>query len=264
MEAKGYKSLAFLDAPSSSRWQESGVWPPHSKNESLLSLPRVKKMTIQIPHFITIEGGEGAGKTTLINTLEKTLQSWGYAVVKTREPGGSLLGNQIRSWLLDRHKEMKIGGLAELLMFLAARAQHIEEVIAPAVADGKIVICDRFNDSTIAYQSGGRGLDQSFVRDLCLDVCGKTLPELTFFLDVDPRIGLERTQRTSKENAGVGEIDRIESERLEFHERVRKVFAGIAKAESDRFITIDASQSPLEVAQVCTNILELRFGKQHV
>lgn len=216
-------------------------------------------MTIQKPHFITIEGGEGAGKTTLINALEKTLQGWGYAVVKTREPGGSLLGNEIRNWLLDRHKEMKIGGLAELLMFLAARAQHIEELIAPAIAEGKVVICDRFNDSTIAYQSGGRGLDEAFVRSLCLDVCGKTLPELTFFLDIDPKIGLERTQRTSKENAGAGEIDRIESEKIEFHQRVRKVFAGIAQAEPNRFITIDASQSSEEVAKACTHILAARF-----
>lgn len=217
-----------------------------------------------VPHFITIEGGEGAGKTTLINALEKTLQSWGYSVIKTREPGGSLLGNEIRNWLLNRHKEMKIGAIAELLMFLAARAQHIEEVIAPAITEGKVVICDRFNDSTIAYQSGGRGLDEDFVRSLCLNVCGKTLPELTFFLDISPIIGLERTQRTSKENANAGEVDRIEAEKVEFHQRVREVFMECAQAESNRIHTIDASQSAEAVAKECTNILSLRFGKSHV
>jgi dTMP kinase len=216
------------------------------------------------PHFITVEGGEGAGKSTLINALEKALQNWGYAVVKTREPGGTPLGNQIRSWLLDRHKEMKIGALAELLMFLAARSQHIEEVIAPALAAGKVVICDRFNDSTIAYQCGGRGLDEALVRSLCLKVCGKTLPELTFFLDVSPVIGLDRTQRSSKENANIGEMDRIEAEKIDFHQRVREVFMEIAKAEGNRIYTVDASHSQEEVAKECLRILALRFGKSHV
>lgn len=210
--------------------------------------------------FISIEGGEGAGKTTLINALEKELQSWGFDVVKTREPGGSLLGNEIRHWLLDRHKEIKIGSLAELLMFLAARSQHIEELIAPAISQGKIIICDRFNDSTIAYQGGGRGLGVAFVRDFCMKVCGKILPELTFFLDLEPQIGLQRTQSTSKENAAIGEMDRIEAEKMEFHQRVRKVFTDAAQVEQDRFIIIDASLPKEEVAKICTQVLASRFG----
>lgn len=223
--------------------------------------PKMKSTSHPSLHFISIEGGEGAGKTTLINALEKVLHSWGLSVVKTREPGGSSLGDEIRNWLLNHNQDMKIGGLTELLMFLAARAQHIEEVIAPAIAAGKVVICDRFNDSTIAYQGVGRGLGQSFVRDLCLMVCGKIVPELTFFLDVDPHIGLQRTKLTSKENANAGEMDRIEAEKMEFHQRVRKAFADAAEAEPARLITIDASQSQEDVAKACVDVLALRFGK---
>lgn len=222
----------------------------------------MRSINPQRPCFITIEGGEGAGKTTLINLFEKTLQEWGFSVVKTREPGGSLLGNEIRSWLLNRHESIKIGAKAELLMFLAARAQHIEEVIKPAIAAGQVVLCDRFNDSTIAYQGVGRGLGLSFVRDLCNTICGKTLPDLTFYLDVDPAIGLQRTKRLSKENAGAGEVDRIEAEALEFHQRVRSAFAEIAQAEPERFISVDASMSREKVAESCKHLLAVRFGKE--
>ena len=222
----------------------------------------MRSINPQRPCFITIEGGEGAGKTTLINLFEKMLQEWGFSVVKTREPGGSLLGNEIRNWLLNRHESIKIGAHAELLMFLAARAQHIEEVIGPAIAAGKIVICDRFNDSTIAYQGVGRGLGLPFVQNLCYTICGKTVPDLTFYLDVDPHIGLQRTKRTSKENAGAGEVDRIEAEALEFHQRVRDAFAQIAKSEPERFISVDASMSLEKVAETCKRLLAVRFGKE--
>lgn len=221
----------------------------------------MKIASMQQPHFITFEGGEGAGKTTLIKICEDTLRSWGYEVVKTREPGGSLLGNEIRNWLLTRNENIKIGDKAELLMFLAARAQHIEELIAPAIAKGKIVLCDRFNDSTIAYQGVGRGLGLDFVKNLCLTVCGKTLPDLTFFLDVDPLLGLKRTKRTAKEHSAAGEVDRIESEKIEFHQQVRKAFADIAAAEPTRFITIDASKVLPEVIQSCKRVLASRFSR---
>ena len=213
--------------------------------------------------FISIEGGEGAGKTTLINFLERILQSWGFSVVRTREPGGSILGNEIRSWLLNHRSQIKIGAKAELLMFLAARTQHIEEVIAPALEAGKIVLCDRFNDSTIAYQGIGRGLGFSYVRDLCLSVCGKTIPDLTLYLDVDPVVGLQRTKSISKENAAVGEVDRIESEKLEFHQHVRNAFAQIAKSEPERFITVDASQTQEHVAKTCEHLLATHLGKNN-
>lgn len=218
-------------------------------------------MSVNLPRFITIEGGEGAGKTTLINHIEKTLLSWGFSVVKTREPGGTVLGNEIRSWLLNHHQTIKISAKAELLMFLAARAQHIEEVIAPAIAEGKVVLCDRFNDSTIAYQGIGRNLGTDFVQDLCLSVCGATIPDLTIFLDVDPKLGLMRTKKTAKENAAAGEVDRIEAEKIEFHQNVRKAFEQLALADPHRLVTLDASLSKEAVAKACESLLAARFGK---
>lgn len=214
------------------------------------------------PRFITIEGGEGAGKTTLIKRLEEVLVSWDCHVVVTREPGGSALGNKIRQWLLEGFEGVQIGPKAELLMFLAARAQHIEEVIAPALAEGKIVLCDRFNDSTIAYQGAGRSLSASFVADLCAAVCGPVVPTLTFYLDLDPEIGLLRTKGLVKENAGAGEVDRIEAEKIGFHKQVRNAFLETAKKEQDRFITIDASQSMEQVFEACRQILSDRLGKK--
>lgn len=146
-------------------------------------------------------------------------------------------------------------------MFLAGRAQHIEEVIAPAIAVGKVVLCDRFNDSTIAYQGVGRGLGKSFVEDLCKAVCGQTLPDLTFYLDIDPQIGLLRTRNTMKENAAAGEIDRIEAEKLEFHQRVRQAFLDLAQEDPDRVVVVDASQSREVVVNICTKELSILFGK---
>ena len=193
--------------------------------------------------FITFEGGEGAGKTTLINEMAAILEAQGLSVVKTREPGGTLFGNQIRGWLLDNRSNVSIGAKAELLLFLSARAQHIEEVIVPAIEAGKIVLCDRYNDSTIAYQGAGRFLGTAWVRSLCNLVCGSTLPDLTFYLDVDPVIGLARTKRISKENSVAGELDRIEAEAIEFHHRVRQAFQIMAQEEPKRFSWIDANQS---------------------
>lgn len=214
------------------------------------------------PRFLTVEGGEGAGKTTLIKRLEEILLFQGYEVLCTREPGGSALGNKIREWLLEESKGIQIGAKAELLMFLAARAQHIEEVIAPALAEGKIVLCDRFNDSTIAYQGAGRSLSLPFVSNLCMAVCGSTVPDLTFYLDVDPEIGLKRTKGLAKEYAAAGEVDRIEAEKIEFHRQVRKAFAEIANAEPNRFITIDASQPQEQVIEACKQVLLVRFEKK--
>jgi dTMP kinase len=213
------------------------------------------------PRFLTVEGGEGAGKSTLLTSLAETLSSWGFQVVQTREPGGTHLGNEIRNWLLNHHQEMLIGSKAELLMFLAARAQHVEELIGPAIGTGKVVLCDRFNDSTVAYQGVARGLGFKFVQDLCAAACGTTMPDLTFYLDIDPVIGLQRTKRISKENAAAGEVDRIESEKIEFHQRVRQAFQDIARAEPERCFIIDAAQSREQVAQACKEILLERFER---
>jgi dTMP kinase len=197
--------------------------------------------------FITFEGGEGAGKSLLIQNIQHELSQRGLPVVLTREPGGSVLGESIRRTLLNHEKNMSIGLKAELLLFLAARAQNLEECIIPELTAGKIVLCDRFNDSTVAYQGLARGLGMEEVQKLCDWVCGKTIPNLTFVLDVDPQIGLQRTKTAHKENAHAGEVDRIESEKLEFHNIVRKALKQLAKQHPDRIIVLDASLTADEV-----------------
>lgn len=206
--------------------------------------------------FITIEGGEGAGKTTLIDKLARVLESHGFEVLKTREPGGSRLSNQIRHWLLNRDSDIPISYKAELLLFLSARAQHLEELIKPALAQGKVVLCDRFNDSSIVYQGMGRGLGMDYVKQLCDDVCENIMPELTLFLDVEPLVGLMRTRNASKENAKQGEVDRIEAERLDFHERVRQGFLTVAKKNSERIHVIDANQNEDAVFRQSKQVIE--------
>lgn len=208
------------------------------------------------PLFITIEGGEGAGKTTLIEKLTAVLASYGFEVTKTREPGGSRLSNHIRQWLLNRDAEIPIGYKAELLLFLSARAQHLEELIKPALAQNKVVICDRFNDSTIVYQGLGRGLGMDYVKRLCDIVSEEMVPSLTLFLDVDPQVGLMRTRNASKENARPGELDRIEAERIEFHERVRQGFLTLAKQYPERIFVIDANQNEDAVFRQAKQLIE--------
>lgn len=199
--------------------------------------------------FITLEGGEGSGKSTLLHQLQDILAQRGYEVIKTREPGGSKLGEKMREWLLMQDSSVSIGKQAELLLFLAARAQHIEELILPALNAGKVVLCDRYNDSTIAYQGGARGLEVSYVQELCRLVCGQVQPDLTLFLDVDPAIGLLRTQGLSKEQALSGQLDRIEAEKLDFHLQVQETFHWLWKQEPKRIWHIDANLSQAEVKQ---------------
>lgn len=181
--------------------------------------------------FITFEGGEGAGKTTLIDRLAKQFPS----VLQTREPGGTLLSEKIRALLLENHNA-PISSQAELLLFLAARAQHLQEKIIPALREGTTVLCDRFNESTIVYQGIARGLGKKYVQDLCNLSCGNPSADLTFYLDVPPEIGLKRASDRDTET------DRIGSETLAFHNRVREGFLLLAK-ENPRIKVIDATQS---------------------
>jgi dTMP kinase len=184
--------------------------------------------------LITFEGGEGAGKTTLIEKMYGALCKTGRDVLKTRAPGGTEIGKEIRHLLLHRQGFI-LAKRCELLLFLADRAQHVEELIFPALKEGKIVLCDRFNDSTIAYQGGARGLSLELAEELCDFACGGLKPDLTLYLDLDPKVGFVRRQK-----AGLTK-DRIESETLKFHERIRRTFKQIAKKEPKRFILIDAS-----------------------
>lgn len=197
------------------------------------------------PRFVSLEGGEGAGKTTVLNALGEALQAEGLEVVRTREPGGTPLAEMIRELLLDPRHE-PAAPETELLLMFAARAQHVREVIAPALARGAWVISDRFTDSSHAYQGGGRGLDPGLIAGLERCVVGLQ-PGLTLLLDIGVSQGRERTRGRDLEFAG-GVPDRIEGERDEFFERVRATYRARAAAEPERFRVLDASRPAPEVA----------------
>lgn len=190
--------------------------------------------------LITFEGGEGCGKSTQIKLLEKYLKSQGLRVVLTREPGGSKCGREIRKILLT--SPVKLSRIAELLLFIADRTQHVEEVIKPALETGAIVLCDRFIDSTLAYQIGGRELPEDLVRYLNNISSSGLLPDLTFLLDVSASIGLARAL-----GKGSG-VDKFESETVVFHEKLRKKYLEIARENPQR-IKIINSEKPLEQTQ---------------
>ncbi|MBI2743165.1 MAG: dTMP kinase [Chlamydiales bacterium] len=190
--------------------------------------------------LITFEGGEGAGKSTLIERLFDALNAKNLPVVKTRAPGGTRLGEVIRNLLLNK-EEAPLCSHSELLLFLADRAQHVEEIIAPALKKRQIVLCDRFNDSTVAYQGAARGLGEEDVRKLCSFACQGVEPNLTFYLDLDPAVGLKRVKQTREGR------DKIEAEKILFHQKIRHAFHRIAEKELSRFHILDASRSSDEV-----------------
>lgn len=192
------------------------------------------------PRFVSLEGGEGAGKTTVLGALRAALQEEGHEVVSTREPGGTPLAEMIRRLLLDPSHE-PASAETELLLMFAARAQHLHETIRPALERGAWVLSDRFTDSSYAYQGGGRGLDAGFIAELEHRVVGLR-PGLTLLLDVGVMQGRERARGRDLVP------DRIEGERDEFFERVRATYRARAAAEPDRFRVIDASQPPDRVA----------------
>lgn len=197
--------------------------------------------------FITFEGGEGAGKSTLIQHLIEYFRKQGFDVVYTREPGGTPLGESIRQLLLNGKSGVPICAEAELLLLLSARVQHLDEVIRPSLSEGKVVLCDRFNDSTIAYQGVARGLGYKETQTLCNQVCKGIQPDLTLFLNVEPSVGLNRTRSSSKEHAKSGEVDRIESESLNFHQRVQEGFIKLAEEFPQRIAVLDANRSQADV-----------------
>lgn len=206
--------------------------------------------------LITFEGGEGAGKSSLIASLATQLRSNGYDVITTREPGGSPIGEEIRKLVL--HSDTTLSPLTELLLFLSSRAEHIATIIAPAIAKGKIVLCDRFNDSTVVYQGIARGMGLERVRNLCNEACGDPKPALTLFLDVPPDVGLARSDKAT------GNRDRIEREGGEFHSLVRAGFQQLASLEPDRIKTIDATQSPQKVLKQATTYTNDVLSAHHV
>lgn len=189
--------------------------------------------------FITFEGIEGAGKTTLIQKLLAYFSSAGREVLLTREPGDSVLGKKLRAIILNAEENICSG--AELFLFLADRAQHVETVIKPALEQGKIVLCDRFADSTVAYQGYGRGMDKALLETLNNAATGGLMPDLTIVLDLNPEIGLSRAKKRNAEQNLTVEEGRFEAEALSFHCRIREGFLAMSRKEK-RFFVVNAEQ----------------------
>jgi dTMP kinase len=234
--------------------------------------------------FITLEGGEGTGKTTQQTLLAEQLQKKGYACLCTREPGGTALGKELRALLLHGDP---ISPTAELLLYAADRAEHVQTRIRPALAAGQVVLCDRFTDSTLAYQGYGRDLDLGVIRQLNQLATGGLKPDLTLWLDLPPELGLARArsrpgsptpQDLQSAGAKGGHLpdrkalvlhtpkanrtaDAMEQEQLDFHQRLYQGFQTLAAAEPERIVRIDAEGSPQEVAERIWQVVSARLSQ---
>ncbi|MCQ2793912.1 MAG: dTMP kinase [Bacilli bacterium] len=206
--------------------------------------------------FITFEGGEGSGKTTCIKRLKTRLEKDGYRVLLTREPGGTPISEEIRNVILDK-KNTKMDKRTEALLYAAARRQHLVEKVWPNVKAGKIVICDRYLDSSLAYQGGARGLGIDAVLKMNMFATEGTFPDLTFLFDIDPKLGLARIAKNQAR-----EVNRLDLEKLTFHRSVRKTFLSLAKRYPKRFVVIDASKTPDETLDAVYKALKKRLKKK--
>ncbi len=202
--------------------------------------------------FVTFEGGDGAGKTTQAALLQEWLVDAGRTVVRTREPGGTDVGVLIRDIVL--HHRGEVTPRAEALLYAADRAHHVETVVRPALARGEVVIQDRYLDSSVAYQGAGRVLGRDEVRDLSLWATQGLLPHLTVLLDLDPRVARDRLDAADKP------FDRLEAERESFHVRVREEFLALAAAEPGRFLVLDATRAPDELASAVQDRVRALLG----
>jgi dTMP kinase len=207
--------------------------------------------------FITFEGVEGCGKTTQMRLLKERLSATGHKVVSTREPGGCPIADKIRAILLDA-ENISITPLSELLLYAAARAQHVQEVIVPALQRGETVLCDRFTDATVAYQGHGRGLDLATIEQLNELATGGTQPELTVLIDCPVQIGLSRALARIEAAHGARE-ERFELESVRFHERVREGYLDLAAAFPRRFVVVDGSGDVEQTEQLVMQALSTRI-----
>ena len=205
--------------------------------------------------FITIEGPEGSGKTTAVNTAVEELIKRGFDILRTREPGGTPISEEIRNVILDK-KNVAMDPRTEALLYAASRRQHLVEKVWPALKEGKIVICDRYLDSSLAYQGGARGLGVDNILNVNLFATENTWPDLTLLFDIDPEIGLKRISSNSNR-----EVNRLDLEKLEFHNNVRNTFLELAKRYPDRFVIINANQPKEKVAEDTLNVILSRLCK---
>lgn len=222
--------------------------------------------------FITVEGIEGSGKSSLLSSVEEWLRQReersGRQVIMTREPGGTALGKKIREVLLapsgpspsDEEPEGEaVHPLAELLLFSADRAQHVNRLLRPALEAGKIVVCDRYIHSTLAYQGSARGVSESTLRSIVELSTGGLLPDLVLLLDLEPEAGLARAKSRQASAEGAETWSRFEEEKLEFHRAVRNGFRALAAADPARFAVLDAAQSKSDVREAAITVLEARL-----
>ena len=205
--------------------------------------------------FITLEGPEGSGKTTAVNYAVSKLEEMGYQIVRTREPGGTPIAEQIRNVILDK-ANTAMDKRTQALLYAASRRQHLVEKVWPALKEGKIVICDRYLDSSLAYQGGARGLGIENILNINMFATEGTFPDLTLLFDIEPEIGLARIAANANR-----EVNRLDLEQLDFHKKVRNTFLELAKRYPERFVIIDASKSREEVADATLKAVLSRICK---
>jgi dTMP kinase len=212
--------------------------------------------------LITFEGVEGSGKTTQIRVLADRLIAAGYTVILTREPGGCMIADKIRSVLLDADNQ-GMQPLTELMLYAAARSQHVAEIIVPALAAGSVVLCDRFSDATVAYQHFGRGIDRTTIDQLNLLACQQVHPDLTILIDCDVEIGLRRAKMRIEDSQGPRE-ERFELEAISFHQRVRDGYLQLAAEAPQRILTVSADGVVEEIAErISTQVFDfLKAGSR--
>ena len=205
--------------------------------------------------FVTIEGTEGSGKSSVVAEVVKLLEKDGEVIVRTREPGGTPIAEEIRNVILDK-KNTAMDSMTEALLYAASRRQHLVEKVWPLSKEGKIVISDRFLDSSLAYQGGARGLGIDKILALNQYATDGFYPDLTLLFDLDPRIGLARIAANNNR-----EVNRLDLEKIEFHDSVRKTFLELAKRFSDRYVVLDASKPFGEVVQDAYKAIKDRLAK---
>ena len=205
--------------------------------------------------FITLEGPEGSGKTTAVKAAVAKLKELGYEVVQTREPGGTPIAEQIRNVILDK-ANTTMDPRTDALLYAASRRQHLVEKVWPAIKEGKIVICDRYLDSSLAYQGGARGLGVDNILNVNLFATENTYPDLTLLFDIKPELGLERIAKNADR-----EVNRLDLEKIDFHNKVRQTFLDLSKRYPDRYVVIDASKSIEEVQKATMDAILARLCK---
>lgn len=210
--------------------------------------------------LITLEGIEGAGKSSQIGAIVEYLEHRGHAVVVTREPGGTEVGRKIRAILLKpSHRQM--APMTELFLYEADRAEHVQKVIAPALSEGKTVLCDRFYDATVVYQGYARGLDLGMIHQIHRFILADLRPDLTILLDLPPEIGLARAWAQIDNGFRTGDESRFEKEALEFHHKIRSGYLDLARCEPQRFRIVDASRDENTVRKEIIDCVKAAVGR---